>query len=209
MRPLAILDRTRIVLFILIGYCVLHFIVRLTVSPVFSLDEAEQMLFSQDLQWGYRFRHPPLITWLTALTQEVFGLNRWSFFALKYAIMAGGFVALFFAAQEILKDTRLAASATFLWGLTYVLGWYPHADLMHTVLLTSLLAACLHAFTRILNHGGWLDYTYFGITLGLGFLAKYVFAILPVIGLVALLFVPKLAERVHWYRLSAAFFIAA
>lgn len=202
------LGQSRTIILVLAGYCLLHYLLRLGLNPIFSLDESEQMLFSQDLKWGYRFRHPPLITWMVHLTQATFGLNRWSFFAVKYVTMFGGLLALFLAARIMLKDARLAGIATFSYGLTYIIGWYPHADLMHTVLLTSLIAACLHAFTRVLSEGRPLDYAYLGAAIGFGTLSKYVFLLFPAAAGIAIALVPAMRARIKLVPLGLALLLA-
>src|SRR6202000_3583536 len=89
-------------------YCAIHFLVRYLLSPNFTLDESEQMLFGQSLQWGYRFRHPPLITWLTWGTLTATGQSHVAFFLLKYVLMFLGLAAYFQAARLVIRDTLLA-----------------------------------------------------------------------------------------------------
>lgn len=176
----AALIRPRGVVALILAYCLIHFLIRLNVSPTFSLDESEQLLFVQKLDWGYRFRHPPLITWIYASAEALGILNRPVFFLLKYAIMAVGYVAFHFAALRVLKDDALAAAATASWALVFYTAWGHHEDLMHTVLLMSLLCICLWAFVRAIQEGGALNWALFGVSIGLGFLSKYVHIILPV-----------------------------
>src|SRR6202000_1619367 len=109
-------------------YCAIHFLVRYLLSPNFTLDESEQMLFGQSLQWGYRFRHPPLITWLTWGTLTATGNSRAAFF-FKYVIMSGALAAYFAAARIVIRDVRMAALATFALLTTFVMGFLPHVDL--------------------------------------------------------------------------------
>src|SRR5262249_39051438 len=135
---------------VVLAYCTLHWMIRLATSPVYTVDEAEQLLMSQTLDVGYRFRHPPLITWIYALTEQVFGLSRPVFFAVKYVIMAAGLIAFYFAARLAFrhssKSDQFAAAATAAWALVYYPAWGHHEDLTHTVLLFTLLAFTLHAF---------------------------------------------------------------
>ncbi len=198
-----ILARPRNVVIIIGLWCLAHFITRLLLSPVLSLDEAEQMLFAQDLSLGYRFRHPPLITWAMHFWQSVFGTSGAALFAFKYAVMFGGFVALHQAGRVILKDDVLAALATFAFSLTYTVGYYPHLDLMHTVLLMSLLSAGLWNAALVAERGAPRDYLWFGAIAAAGILAKYVFAVFTVAVLVAFLFTPAMRARL-WSRWSLA-----
>ncbi len=197
--------RPIIIFGLIIAYCLAHFLIRLFTSPVFSLDEAEQLLMSQSLDWGYRFRHPPLITWIYALADMSIGLSRPVFFAIKYIIMALGLVTFYMAARIIFRwydpqtnrfcdRNDLSAAALGAWALVYYPAWGHHEDLMHTVLLFTLLAATLHAFVAALASQSRHDWIYFGATVGLGFLAKYVHIMLPVALLMAAFSIPVLVR---------------
>ena len=193
----------------IILYCLAHYLIRLALSPVYSLDEAEQLLFAQSLDWGYRFRHPPLITWIYASAEAAGVLSREVFFAIKYSIMAAGFMAFHLAARRLLGDTSWAAAATASWATVYVIAWWPHVDLMHTVLLFSLLCASLHAGVLAATRGQWRDWLYFGATIGLGFLAKYVHAVFPLAFLLAAATLPTWRRRIDWPKAGAALVFAA
>lgn len=203
------LARPRTVAAMLAGYCALHFLARLALSPNFSLDEAEQVFFSQSLEWGYRFRHPPLITWMSWAVLETLGIELAGLAAMKYAVMAAGLVAYFAAGRIILGEVRLAALATFGLLATFVMGFLPHQDLMHTVLLATLLAAFMWAGAVVLERGRWRDHFVLGAVVGLGILSKYVFAI-AVAGLAAgIALTPALRARAKPLRLAAALVLAA
>ncbi len=191
------LAEPRSVAAILVLYCAVHFLVRLFCTPNFTLDETEQMLFSQSLQWGYRFRHPPLITWLSWATLQATHDSRAAFFLLKYVLMGAGLVAYFAAARIIIRDTKLAALATFALLTTFVMGFLPHIDLMHTVLLASMLAAFLWAAARVIDRGSNGDYVLLGAVMGFGLLSKYVFAILPVAFALAVALTPRMRARIR------------
>ncbi|HWA29605.1 MAG TPA: glycosyltransferase family 39 protein [Rhizomicrobium sp.] len=180
----------------LVLYCAIHFLIRYLLSPNYTLDESEQMLFGQSLEWGYRFRHPPLITWLTWATLTATQNSRAAFFLLKYAIMAGGLAAYFAAARIVIGDVRMAALATFGLLTTFVMGWLPVVDLMHTVLLASMLAAFLWVGARILTRGTPRDYLLLAAITGLGILSKYVFLVLPVAYGIAVALTPRFRTRI-------------
>lgn len=184
------------VISLLLLYCAIHFLVRYLLSPNFTLDESEQMLFGQSLQWGYRFRHPPLITWLTWATLTPTGNSRAAFFLLKYVIMGSGLAAYFAAARIVIRDVRMAALSTFALLTTFVMGFLPHVDLMHTVLLATMLAAFLWAGARILVNGSPRDYLLLTAITGLGILSKYVFLVLPVAYGISIAMTPRLRARI-------------
>ena len=191
---------------LIIGYCILHFLIRLFTSPVFSIDEAEQLLMSQSLDIGYRFRHPPLITWIYALADMTVGLSRPVFFLLKYAIMAAGLLAFYEAARNVFRwydrstasmneRLDLSAAAVAAWSLVYYPAWGHHEDLMHTVLLFTMLALSLHAFTLAIVTSKAHHWAYFGVTIGFGFLSKYVHVMLPAALILAGLSIKTLTRK--------------
>ncbi|HTQ12598.1 MAG TPA: glycosyltransferase family 39 protein [Rhizomicrobium sp.] len=204
----AALADPQIVVSILILYCLFHFLLRLLLSANYTLDESEQILFGQSLEWGYRFRHPPLITWLTWGTLAATANSRVAFFLLKYALMLLGLVAYFQAARLVIRDDKLAGLATFGLLTTVVMGYMPHIDLMHTVLLATMLAAYLWADARVLTRGRWGDYALLGAVAGLGILSKYVFLVLPVAMGIGTALVPRLRARLKPAPLVLALAIA-
>ena len=193
----------------LLLYCAIHFLVRYLLSPNYTLDESEQILFGQSLEWGYRFRHPPLITWLSWATLTASGNSRAAFFLLKYAIMGLGLAAYFAAARIVIRDTRMAALATFGLLTTFVMGWLPHVDLMHTVALATMLAAFLWIGARVVTNGSPRDYLLLALITGLGVLAKYVFLVLPVAFAIGVALTPRIRARIKPGPLILAIVLAA
>jgi 4-amino-4-deoxy-L-arabinose transferase-like glycosyltransferase len=192
----------------LVLYCAIHFLIRYLLSPNYTLDESEQVLFGQSLEWGYRFRHPPLITWLSWGTMVLTHNSRAAFFLLKYVIMAIGLAAYFSAARIAIRDVRLSALATFGLLTTFVMGWLPLVDLMHTVLLATMLAAFLWAGERVLKKGSPRDYLLLAAITGFGILSKYVFLVLPVAFAIGVALTPRLRARIKTGPLILALVLA-
>jgi 4-amino-4-deoxy-L-arabinose transferase-like glycosyltransferase len=190
-------------------YCAIHFLVRAVITPNFTLDESEQMLFSQTLQWGYRFRHPPLITWLSWASLAGTGGSRTAFLLLKYVLMALGLMAYFGAARIVIRDTLYAALATFSLLATFSMGYLPVIDLMHTVLLATMLAAYMWADARVVTRGTWLDHLVLGVVTGLGLVSKYVFLIMPIALGIGVALTPLFRARLKPLRLLLAGIVAA
>ncbi len=188
-------DPASVIAFLLL-YCAIHFLVRYLLSPNYTLDESEQILFGQSLQWGYRFRHPPLITWLSWGTLTATGNSRAAFFLLKYVIMAAGLVAYFAAARLVIRDVKLSALAVLGLLTTFAIGYLPHVDLMHTVLLATMLAAFLWMIARVLTRGNPSDYLLLSVVIGLGILAKYIFIVLPIAAFIAIALTPHFRARI-------------
>lgn len=184
------------VVFVLVaGYLLLHFTLRFALSPTLSLDDAEQALFSQELLLGYRFRQPPLYTWILYGVSELFGHTLLAHTLTRYLLQGLGYLFLYLAARRIIGDLRLAALALYSYTLIYVFAWYVHIDLTHTVAVGTMIAASLHALTLATDRGRAGDFLWLGVTIGLGFLAKYNYALLPLAALIGVAATPKLRHR--------------
>ncbi len=194
---------------ILILYCAVHFILRLGLSPNFTGDESEEMLFGQALQWSYPFHHPPLIGWLSWAVQQVPGSNRMAFLVLQYVLMGLGLLAFFGAARLVIRDTLLAALASFALLTTFSMGYFPLIGSMHAVLLATMLALYMWADARVLARGNYFDHLVLGVVAGLGILSEYVFLILPIALGIAVALTPYFRARLKIVPLMGTVLVAA
>ncbi|MCB9959676.1 MAG: glycosyltransferase family 39 protein [Rhodospirillaceae bacterium] len=194
---------------LLLVYCGAHLALRLALSPIYMVDEAEQILVSQSLSLGYRVRHPPLLTWLTWGVIEATG-DRWlAMHALKAAIMAAGFLAYFAAARRLVGSTWAAALATLSTTGFLAVGLLGQIDLPHTLLMTTMMAVVLWAGLRVTQRGGWGDYVVFGVAFGVGLLSKFYIVAFGVGLLAAMLAVPDIRRTLRWRRAVVAALVAA
>jgi 4-amino-4-deoxy-L-arabinose transferase-like glycosyltransferase len=197
----------RLVLVLLALGFLANILVRLSLPHTLELDEAEQIFFSQWLQWGYG-PQPPLYNWLQtglfALTgPSVFGLS-----LLKNLLIFGCFLFYWLAAGLTLKDDRLRVAAVL--GLLTLpqVSFMAQQDLTHTVLLLAAAALFLYAFFRILAKPDILGYLLAGLAVAVGFLAKYNFPLLPIAALLAVLPEKDLRDRIFTWRLLLTIAIA-
>jgi hypothetical protein len=86
--PLAWLATPGLVLTLIGAYLAGHFLLRLALSPTLGMDDAEQILFAQQFALGYRFRQPPLFTWLLLPLVEIFGPGLLAVSVLRYLLLA-------------------------------------------------------------------------------------------------------------------------
>src|SRR5262245_45301744 len=75
-------------LLLLGGYFVLQIVLRLIISNTADLDESEQLLATQQLQWGYG-PQPPLYTWLLFPLVKLLGPGILPLALLKNALLFG------------------------------------------------------------------------------------------------------------------------
>lgn len=195
-------------LFLLLAlYFIVNIVVRLSLPASLELDEAEQIFYSQWLALGYG-PQPPLYNWLqtavfTLTGRTVFGLS-----LLKNGLLFSTYLFYWLAARRVLKDEGLRIVAVLSLLTLPQVSFMAEQDLAHTVALIAATALFLYAFFRIVDRGDAAGYLLAGISIGLGFLAKYNFALLPAAALVAVLPERELRDRVFNWRLALAVAVA-
>jgi hypothetical protein len=197
------------VLFLIFGYCAAHWLIRVAVAPVYTIEEADQLLLSQSLQVGYEARQPPLLTWLYALAIQGAGISTPLVFGIKYILLFVGLAFYYLAARNVLVRPGMAAGAVGAWALTFVVGWGMHEDLLGAVALMACLSLSLHAVTRILTWRRNRDWIYLGLTIGAGLLTHHLYAVFPVAILLAVFLSPFFRDAVTPPRLVIAVIAAA
>lgn len=189
-------------------YLSLHFLLRFLVSPTLSLDDAEQSLFSQSLLAGYRFRQPPLYTWVLWGVSQVFGPGLLAHVLVRYLFQFACYAFVYLAALRMIGDRRLAALALAGYPLIWDFGVFIHLDLTHTVAVAAMIAASLWLFARAAEAGRIRDFAWLGLALGLGVLAKYNFALLVGAAIPAAALTPGLRTRLYRRQAWAAVVVA-
>ena len=159
----------------LLAWALALVLARLWLSPALELDEAEQMLWSQRLAWGYGAQ-PPLYTWLQVGVATLLGPGLLALAMLKMALLALTYWCLWRAAREVLPP-RAAwwAAASLVW--LPIMGWESLRDLTHTVLVCASVAATWWLVLRQLQRPQPSGFVALGLVLALGLLSKYSFAL--------------------------------
>lgn len=142
------------------------------VSSTADIDQAQQLILSQDLSLGYGAQ-PPLYSWLVHLLFAITGPDRTVLLAIKVGLLSAlvmGFLKLgreleFGSRQQILAVMGLALIPQIL--------WEAQRDLTHTVLATVLSTWTLWAVIRLRRNASWVSYVLLGLFVGLGLLSKY------------------------------------
>ena len=173
----------------LLALCLAHVVARLLVSPALKWDEAEQILWTQQLAWGYGAQ-PPLYTWLQWGMNQVFGPSVLSLSLLKHSLLALTYTLMYLAGRELLGPRGAWwASASML--LMPALGWYSVRDQTHTILVTAMTCGAWWLLFRIVRRPRPQDFAWLGLVCAAGMLAKYSFALVIAAMLVAALWVPE------------------
>ena len=173
-RLAGMLSRPAPVLGMLAGYTVLHFVLRLAMSPTIEVDHVEQAIFSQTFEFLYGLKQPPLYTWLQAGMNAVLGVSVASFVGLKYIFFLAMVVLYFLSARRILNSTAWASVSVLSLLLLYQIGWKIHLGITHTAMVMFACAGTLWVLLRLAQDGrGLALYGVLGVMVGLGMMAKY------------------------------------
>lgn len=182
-------------LLLLGGYFLIHALLRLLLLPNLEVDQVEQLVYTQSLEWHYGLGQPPLYTWLLWALERLLGPGQASQLLLKYALLLAALLWYRAAADRILGDGRLGLAAVLSLLLLYQFGWKFHHGVTHTALLTAACAASFWCFLRLVEGGATRHYAALGLALGVGALAKYGFLGFAFAGLAAGLAQPAIRRR--------------
>ena len=161
----------------LTAYIIFQFALRGYLLPCASADDAVQLGRSASLEWGYGTRNPPFYTWLVIGARQVFGATMQSVTAVKFSAMFLMYLFLYLAARRVLGEGPLAMLAALSPLAVKLVAWDSVTNYSHSVLATAMYAATFHALLRIDADGRPVSYAILGVTLGLGLLSKYTFAV--------------------------------
>jgi 4-amino-4-deoxy-L-arabinose transferase-like glycosyltransferase len=182
-------------------YFVLQVIVRIAMPPTLGLDEAEQSFRSQWLAAGYG-PQPPFYNWLQYAIFSFSGVSVLALAATKNTLLFISYLLYGLTARRLLRNDALVVMATL--GLVTLpqVAFEMQRDLTHTVAVFFSGCLFLYGFIRALHKGDTLAYLITGVGIGLGFLSKYNFALLPISALLAVLFDQQMRKRVFDWRIG-------
>ena len=182
---------------------------RLAIADGVEWDEAEQLIVTQSWALGYPTfaAQPPLYTWLQIVLFSVFGVGTFAIALLRAGLQIFTVTALYRSARLVGLARGLALLATLSF---WLMPQYSVESLRmtHSVLVTCLAAALLHAVLRLARHGRTLDYVWLGLVLGLGGIAKYNFILVALALLAAAFSIPQTRARLIDRRLLLAVLVA-
>lgn len=157
-------------------YFLLQLAARLLVSPGLELDEAEQLILTQQMSLGYGSQ-PPLYTWLLGGVFGLFGVNIFSLALLKNLLLFTTYLLIYRSARELGYSREVSAAAMLSLFLLPQIVWESQRDLTHSVLATTMVAATIFSWLRLQKHPTTVYYLLAGLCWGGGLLAKYNFGI--------------------------------
>lgn len=188
-------------------YFLLQALLRLFAVSSLGVDDAEMVVITQDLAWGYGSQ-PPLFNWLQIGAFSVLGFGAPAIVILHFLLLFCAYVLVFLSGRLVFASDMKAAGVTLALFAIPQIGWEALHSHTHTLLSFAVATLTLFAMLRIFAKGQWGDYALLGVALALGVLAKYSYLPVAVAFLVAGASLPGLRGRVLSWRMLAAVVLA-
>lgn len=144
-------------------------------------DHFEQFTWAHSMEWGYH-KHPPLPTWLLAITLKLLGPTPYATYAVAALMLAGTAWFTFLLARGLL-GARLASLAIVLWGLHWAFSWKGQMLNHNSVMMCCIAAAAWLAWQASKRESAWGWWLALGLVGGLAMLTKYQSAV-PLVGVI-------------------------
>ncbi|WP_170314660.1 glycosyltransferase family 39 protein [Aquibium carbonis] len=138
-----------------------------------SYDGAEQLLYTQYLDWGYGRSQPPLYTWMLIALHRVFGVGMLAENLLKFGLLFLGFWSVAEITRRLGFGRAVAAAALAAPFLIVEIGWESQRNYAHTVLTFALTGGLGVAYLAARETPGATRHLAIGVMMGLLVLSKY------------------------------------
>jgi len=107
-------------------YVLIHVVLRVTLSPTLTADDARDAFSAQSLESGYLPKQPPLFNWLVLAAFRVLGVSVVSLTLVKYLLLGLVYGFVYLCGRRLVSDPRLAALAAFSLLLMVPVNWVVH-----------------------------------------------------------------------------------
>jgi 4-amino-4-deoxy-L-arabinose transferase-like glycosyltransferase len=190
-------------------YLAVHFAIRLAMGPALSNDDAEQAYFSQGYAWAYRYKAPPLFTWILVTLGQLMPIGAAAIALIRYALLGFAYSFIYLTARRLIDDARLSALAVYSFAALSPFAEATHRNLTHSTALIAASAAAWYVFARLAAapHLGW--YLALGAVSGFGLLAKWNFVILIAALFLACLLTPASRPLILTWKVVPAALVSA
>ena len=162
------------------GYFALQVLIRLATTHIAVLDESEQIMLTQYFDWGYN-EQPPLYTWLQMGVFKLTGISIFGLSVLKNILLFLTYLFIYKLGILVMNDKLKSALGALSLFLLPQMVWDAQVDQTHTVFLTTATSITVYLFFYILKrNNSWIYFVLFGLSSGVGLLAKYNFILVLV-----------------------------
>lgn len=177
-----------------------------TLIPLFAhhappLDVTEMHGWAMTFQWGF-YKHPPMPTWIIAITQAIVGKNMLSLFIPASLSIAATYYCVAWLAGKILPEKE-AIVALFLYALTIFCNLWS-TDFNHNQIQMPFWALSLVVLYLTLSRGSLSLSFLLGAVMGLNALSKYTASLIVPCALFLLVYSPKWREKFTFKMLLLA-----
>ena len=155
------------------------------------LDTIEALAWGSNLEWGFN-KHPPLSAFAVEIFYNIFGRQDWALYFLSQLFVITAFIAVFKFAYEFFNDLNLALISVLLLEGIFFFN-YTSPEFNVNIAQLPFWAISVFLTWRCIKYNKITDYAFLGLTMGLGFLSKYLFLYLIVS--IKLLFIKLLINK--------------
>ena len=157
---------------IVVAYVTINALTQRLVSGTAELDQSQQLLLSQDWQFGYSGQ-PPLYTWLVMGVFAITGPSLSALLGIKVVLLSSLAAILIGVGRQFLfsKQQHLITIVSMVFILQFI--WESQRDLTHSVLVTVMSAATLLQIVRAQRNPITSNYIILGLLVGMGIISKY------------------------------------
>lgn len=187
-------------------YFLAQITLRLSLGGALETDEAEMMVMTPGLRWGYG-PQLPLYNWLQVILFDLLGRNLFALALLKNLLLWATYLFVFIGLRLFLPVGLAVVGALSLFLIPDV-AWEAQRATTHSNMLLATSAATLSAFLWVLKSGRWAAYAALGLAIGLGGLAKYNYWLVPIGLIIAAVSLPAFRARVLNMRMAVALGLA-
>lgn len=185
--------------FMAVVFFITNSISQYALSSTANLDQAEQLVFSQDWHFGYSSQ-PPLFTWLVRSLFFVTGPSLLALIVIKVFLLSAlvGLLILMGKQLGFTPQQQLVSLIGMAFIPQYV--WESQRDITHSLLATVMAAATLLQLIRIRSNPSILNYVIAGLLAGAGTLSKYNYLIFILALIIAAAYSLQYRQTILNYR---------
>jgi len=171
----------------IIAYLLMHFLVRIYLSDTIQVDDREQILYGQTLNLGYPMPQPPLYSWIVWLFFKILGTSLFTVSIVKYLLLAFTYIVIWSICKKIFQTNKVKVLGLFSFLLLPSFFWHIHEGFTHTVILGLAILMTTNSYFNIQIDSSIKNYSFLGLSIGIGLLSKYSFLIFLLLFLLATL----------------------
>ncbi len=185
---------------IVVAYVTINALTQRLVSGTAELDQSQQLLFSQDWQFGYS-PQPPLYTWLVLAVFAITGPSLSALLGIKVVLLSSLAGILIGVGRQFSfsKQQHLITIVSMVFILQFI--WESQRDLTHSVLVTVMSAATLLQIVRAQRNPITSNYIILGLLVGMGVISKYNYALFLLALITTAIFTRQYLRMIMDYRI--------